>query len=134
MRNRTWGMKARVLTLVTVPPFIFLLIFVLFIQREISLHQEEFEDHGHMIASQVAIASEYGALTENMDTLREAIRSVIEIRDVEGVVILDSKQEDYVSQGDIQLIQDTPDAFQQPYVCHRDDALFIFCAPIFYIP
>ena len=134
MKKKTWGMKARVLSLVIVPTLLVLLMFAFFIERDMQNLQVGFEDHGYLIANQVAIASEYGAITENTDTLWDAVRSVIKIRDVEGVVILSPEQEAYVEQGHVRLIKEIPNEFQKPYICHREDSFLIFCAPILYTP
>jgi len=127
-------MKARVLSLVIVPTLLVLLMFAFFIERDMQNLQAGFEDHGYLISNQVAIASEYGAITENMDTLGDAVRSVIKIRDVDGVVILSPEQEAYVEQGYVRLVKEIPTEFQKPYICHRDDSFLIFCAPILYTP
>ena len=74
MNKMVWGMKARVLSLIIVPTLIVLLMFALLIQRDMQNLQGEFEEHGYLIANQVSIASEYGAITENVDTLNKAIK------------------------------------------------------------
>lgn len=127
-------MKARVLSLILVPTLLVLMMFALFVERDMQNLQIGFEDHGYLIANQVAIASEYGAITENMDTLGEAVRSVIAIRDVEGVVILSPEQKAYVEQGYVRLVKEIPSEFHRPYICHREDSFLIFCAPILYTP
>jgi len=132
MRYITWGMKARVLSLIVVPTMLVLLMFALFIHRDMQSMQKDFNENGYLIANQIAIASEYGALTENMDTLKDAVRSVIEIADVEGVVILNSDQKAYIEQGNIQVTKNIPNEFKETYECHKEDAFSIFCAPILY--
>jgi two-component system sensor histidine kinase BarA len=129
-----WGMKAKVLSLIVIPTIIVLLMFALFIQRDMHNLYSEFSEHGYLIAKQVAISSEYGVITENMGTLNDVARSMIAIKDVEGVVILNSGQRAYVEQGHVQLIKEIPAEFQKPYICHQDDAVYIFCAPILYSP
>ncbi|MCW8825107.1 MAG: ATP-binding protein [Gammaproteobacteria bacterium] len=127
-------MKIRVLSLIVVPTLLVLMMFALFIQRDMNNLEQEFEDHGSLIANQMAIASEYGAITENIDTLKDAVRSVIKIKDVNGVVILSPEQQPYVETGFVQFIMDVPGEFQKPYICHKDDSFSIFCAPILYTP
>jgi len=134
MRYATWGMKAKVLSLIIVPTLILLLMFTLFIGRDMENLQLEFEERGYLIANQVAIASEYGVITENMDTLNDAVRSVSEISDVKGVVILSPEQDAYIEEGYVQFIKEVPGEFHKSYICHHDDAFSIFCAPILYTP
>ncbi|MCK4821391.1 hypothetical protein KA005_36840, partial [bacterium] len=134
MKKVAWGMKAKVLSLIIVPTMLVLLMFALFIQRDMQNLQMEFEEHGYLIADQVAVASEYGAITENVDTLSDAVRSIIKIRDVDGIIILSPEQEVYVEEGYVHHIQETPRELSEPYTCHSDTSFYIFCAPILYTP
>lgn len=134
MKNAVWGLKARVLLLIIAPSLLVLMMLVMVIQRDIQKLQIDFENNGHMMANQVAVASEYGAITENIDTLRNAVRSVIKLKDVDGVAILSPEQKTYVVQGQIQLIAKTPNEFYKPYICHSSPMLSVFCAPIIYTP
>ncbi|NOR51715.1 MAG: response regulator [Gammaproteobacteria bacterium] len=133
-RQLIWGLKARVLSLIIVPTLLVLLMFTLFIQRDMQNLQRDFEGHGDLIANQVAIASEYGAITENMDTLKDAVRSVIKARDVDGVVVLSPEQEAYVEEGYVRFIKEIPSEYHKPYICHSESSFAIFCAPILYTP
>lgn len=92
---KRWGIKNRVLILAIFPTItIALILGLVFTQTRLKNIDDLLVDKGLSISRQLAIASEYGVVTNNLQLLHALANGVLEERDVRSVIILGTGSSD----------------------------------------